>query len=88
MSILIIIDSPTILILALPYIISQIAIKSKRNRVYVGIACFGFYLPVSSMLLSASLSLQYWVCFPFTLETFVILTAVQVLDLIMQIRSL
>ncbi|MFW9845601.1 MAG: hypothetical protein ACFFD6_02550 [Candidatus Thorarchaeota archaeon] len=88
MTILIIIDSPTLLILALPYAISRVAIKEKRGRIHGCIACFIFWQLAAILLLIPSVSLLFWHIFPLTLETYIILATIQTIDLVIQIRSL
>ena len=83
-----VIDSPTILALAIPYVIARVAIKDERKRIYGCIICFTLWLLASCMLLIQALSFQSWIILPFTLEILVLLMTVLVLDLVMQARSL
>lgn len=88
LSILVIIDPPTLLIFALPYAISRVAIKDKKGRIYACIACFIFWQLGTILLLIPSVSLLFWHIFPLILETYLIVTIIQTVDLVIQIRSL
>ncbi|MDH4215112.1 MAG: hypothetical protein OEV85_14440 [Candidatus Thorarchaeota archaeon] len=84
----IVIDSPTILVIAIPYVIARVAIKNERRRIYGCITCFTLWLLASCMILIQSFSFQSLIIGPFTIETFIVLMIALVLDLVAQIRSL
>ena len=82
------IDPTTILVLALPYAIGRVAIKDKKGRIYTCIACFIFWQLATLLLLIPSVSMLFWHIFPLTLETYILVTTIQTIDLAIQIRSL